>query len=113
MTLAAEHFARILAALDDPLLAARAADVRAVGHRLAAAVVGAAPALGAASPPSGERRILAGWEVTADDLLLSAESVAGAVTVVGGATAHVGIVARSLGIPVLFGVDPAVLEPPR
>jgi phosphoenolpyruvate-protein kinase (PTS system EI component) len=115
MTRAAEHFAQILAGLDNPLLAARATDVRAVGHRLAAAVAGAAPP---GVPPAYEHgtpvasRILAGWEVTADDLLLNAESVAGAVTVIGGATAHVGIVARSLGIPVLFGVDPAVLDLP-
>ncbi len=113
MTRATEHFAQLLAGIDNPLLAARATDVRAVGHRLAAAVVGASPSeLTSASAPGTAvvPRILAGWEVTADDLLLNAESVAGAVTVVGGATAHVGIVARSLGIPVLFGVDPAVLD---
>ena len=40
MTTATEYFAQILAELDDPVLAARAADVRAVGHRLAAAVAG-------------------------------------------------------------------------
>ncbi len=108
MIRAAEHFAQVLAGIDDPLLAARATDVRAVGHRLAAAVVGAA----FSRPTPDGPRILAGWEVTADDLLLDAGSVAGAVTVIGGATAHVGIVARSLGIPVLFGVDPAVLNLP-
>jgi multiphosphoryl transfer protein len=116
ITRATEHFALILAGLDNPILAARATDVRAVGHRLAAATVGAAPATIAVEPgprgPAG-RRILAGWEVTADDLLVNAGAVAGAVTVVGGATAHVGIVARSLGIPVLFGVDPAVLDLPE
>ena len=112
MTRAAEYFAQILAGLDDPLLAARATDVRAVGHRLAAAVAAPPARVSAAAPSQGGPRILAGWEVTADDLLLNAGSVAGAITVVGGATAHVGIVARSLGIPVLFGVDPAVLELP-
>jgi phosphoenolpyruvate-protein kinase (PTS system EI component) len=53
-----------------------------------------------------------GWEVTADDLLADATSVAGALSVLGGATAHVGIVARSLGIPVAFGIDPALLDLP-
>jgi phosphoenolpyruvate-protein kinase (PTS system EI component) len=90
------------------LLAARATDVRAVGHRLVAAVLGTSPSPAVETGP----RILAGWEVTADDLLLNAESVVGAVTVVGGATAHVGIVARSMGIPVLFGVEPGVLDLP-
>ena len=51
--------------------------------------------------------------MTADDLLLAAGSLAGAVTVVGGATAHVGIVARSLGIPILFGVERDVLDLPE
>jgi phosphoenolpyruvate-protein kinase (PTS system EI component) len=109
MIQAAEHFAQILADLDDPLLAARATDVRAVGQRLAAAATGTAPSF--VEPV--EAVILAGWEVTADDLLLAAGSVAGAVTVVGGATAHVGIVARSLGIPILFGVERDALDLPE
>jgi phosphoenolpyruvate-protein kinase (PTS system EI component) len=109
MTRATEHFAHILDTLDDPLLAARATDVRAVGLRLAAAVSGRP---GPADDVNGAR-ILAGWEVSADDLLVNAGSVAGAVTVVGGATAHVGIVARSLGIPVLYGIDHGVLEVPN
>jgi phosphoenolpyruvate-protein kinase (PTS system EI component) len=108
MSSAAEHFAGILDALDDPTLAARATDVRAVGQRLAAAVTGG---LGATADSVGAQ-ILAGWEVSADDLLVNAGSVVGAVTVVGGATAHVGIVARSLGIPVLYGVDHAALDVP-
>jgi phosphoenolpyruvate-protein kinase (PTS system EI component) len=109
ITQAAEHFARVLETLDDATLAARAADVRAVGHRLAAAVGGATGPVG---EPAG-RLILLGWEVTADDLLLAAGSVVGAVTVVGGATAHVGIVARSLGVPILFGVEPGILDLPE
>jgi phosphoenolpyruvate-protein kinase (PTS system EI component) len=108
---ATEYFAQILAGLDDPTLAGRATDVRAVGQRLAAAANGTSPdSAGSVSAGPENRRILAGWEVTADDLLRNAGSVAGAVTVVGGATAHVGIVARSLGIPVLFGVDGDVLS---
>lgn len=48
VTAAAEHFAPILAGLDDPVPAARAADVRAAGRRLAAA-------LGAGWPERRER----------------------------------------------------------
>ena len=55
MIRAAEHFAQILAGLDNPLLAARAADVRAVGHRLAAAVVGERPHRSARRPRQGFR----------------------------------------------------------
>ena len=108
MTNATEHFARLLAELDDPVLAARSADVRAVGHRLAAALTGSGPSTVEASGPL----VLAGWEVTADDLLLNAGSVAGAASVIGAETAHVGIVARSLGIPILFGVEPDLLAVP-
>jgi multiphosphoryl transfer protein len=105
VTAAAEHFAEILAGLPDPVLAGRAADVRAVGRRLAAALGGTVQ-----SGATGDDRILVGAEVTADDLLLEAGSLVGALSVVGGATAHVGIVARSLGVPVLFGIDPALLD---
>jgi phosphocarrier protein FPr/phosphocarrier protein len=56
--------------------------------------------------------VLIGAEVTADDLLLDADAVVGALSVVGGATAHVGIVARSLGVPALFGIDPTLLDLP-
>jgi phosphoenolpyruvate-protein kinase (PTS system EI component) len=107
VTAAAEHFAEILAGLPDPVLAGRAADVRAVGRRLAAAL-GATVQSGA----TGDARVLIGAEVTADDLLLDAGSVVGALSVVGGAAAHVGIVARSLGVPVLFGIEPALLDLP-
>jgi phosphoenolpyruvate-protein kinase (PTS system EI component) len=121
VTQAAEHFAALLAHLDDPVLAGRAADVRAVGRRLVAALAGtdstSASAHHSRSPGRGTGtedgpRIVIGAEVTADDLLQNPASVAGAVSVVGGVTAHVGIVARSLGIPVLFGIDPALLDLP-
>src|SRR5258706_395639 len=78
---------------DARTLAGRATNVRAAGQRRAAAANGTGPdSAGSVSAGPGNRRILAGWEVTADDLLRNAGSVAGAVTVVGGATAHVGIV---------------------
>src|SRR5262245_60022321 len=92
MLRAADHFAGVLAALDDPLLAARATDVRAVGRRLAAASSSMANGTGfdRGSGPGG-RSILAGRELTADDLLTQTGAVMGAVSVIGGATAHVGI----------------------
>jgi multiphosphoryl transfer protein len=115
---AIEHFAGMLAQIADPTLAARAADVRAVGRRLVAALAsngghGAtrpAPAIAVAA--HGARAILVAQEITADDLLVHSGTVAGAATVLGSATSHAGIVARSLGVPMVFGTDPAILDVP-
>jgi len=107
---AIEHFARILTQLSDQALAARAADVRAVGRRLISVV------RGGSTPPdevsSTRRLILVAREITADDLLVRAATVAGAATVVGGATSHAAIIARSLGIPLVFGADRGILDAP-
>jgi len=92
----AEASARILADLDDELLAARAADVRDVGARIARILVGA----GAGMPA------LPSIAVAAD---LAPSLVAevppglllGVVLAGGSPTAHVAILARSLGIPVV------------
>jgi phosphoenolpyruvate-protein kinase (PTS system EI component) len=97
------HYASLLAALLDAALAARAADVRAVGRRLVEALGGRASA-----PPEGAL-VLVAREITADDLLRH-EAVAGAASVIGGATSHAGIIARSLGVPIAFGADPEMLE---
>jgi len=104
---AVEAQAQVLASLPDPTLAGRAADVRAVGRRLLARLSGQAPA-----PEPGHRDplIVAAHEVSADDLLTAGRQLAGAVSVLGGAGAHAGIVARSLGVPLVVAVDPAALD---
>lgn len=107
---AIDHYARILAELPDPMLAARAADVRAVGRRLNAAVRGESTRPD--EPGSSRRLIVVAREITADDLLVHAATLAGAATVVGGATSHAAIIARSLGIPLVFGADPGILDAP-
>jgi phosphoenolpyruvate-protein kinase (PTS system EI component) len=164
---AVDDYAELLASLPDPTLAARAADVRAVGRRLLAALT-AAPAAGSGPPttapepsgpgggsggaapaqpsgpgggsagtapaqPSGPGGgsggaasagvagrggepgetavVLVGQEVAADDVVSRGRVVALA-SVVGGAGSHTAIVARALGIPAVFGVDPGLLELP-
>ncbi len=110
---AAERYAAVLAALPDPTLAARAADVRQVGRRVVQQL--RAEGGGGNGP---EPVILVAEELGADDLLEPAMVVAGAVSRLGGPTAHVAIVARALGVPLLFGVSvpsategrPAVLD---
>lgn len=107
-----ERHAAAMARLDNPVLAERAGDIRQVGD----AVVGqltAAPrtAAGRLAGPSGAQAfILVRREVSAADLIELAEAgLAAAVSVTGGASSHSAIIARGLGIPMITGVDPAVL----
>ena len=98
-----------LAALRNELLAQRANDVRDVGQRVLSLLTGV-DVRPPAYPPNSV--------LIAEDLTPSATAaldrsrVAGICTTRGGATSHVAILARSLEIPALAGVDPAVLEVP-
>ncbi|GLZ35003.1 hypothetical protein Lesp02_71900 [Lentzea sp. NBRC 105346] len=102
---AVDHHAAALAALADPTLAERAADVRQVGKRVIARLHGHAQPVGADLPV-----VLVAGEIGAADLLEPTVPVAAAVSVTGGFNSHAAIVARSLGIPLLVGVHPEVLE---
>ncbi|BCB73977.1 hypothetical protein GCM10022251_12150 [Phytohabitans flavus] len=104
VTAAAATYADLLAALPDPTLAGRAADVRQVGRRVVAMLRG-----DAAATFDGPV-ILVGPELGADDLLEVADDLAGAVSGLGGPNAHVAIVARALGVPLAFGITPDAAE---
>jgi phosphoenolpyruvate-protein kinase (PTS system EI component) len=99
LTAAAERYAAVLGALPDPTLAERATDVRQVGRRAARVLRGGAP-----STLEGPL-VLVGRELGADDLLDAPDQVAGAVSLLGGPNAHVAIVARALGVPLVFGLE--------
>lgn len=104
---AVEAQAAVLAGLADPTLADRAADVRQVGRRVLAVLAGAVSA-----PADGTPLVLAAHELGAADLLEPGRTVVAAVAVAGGPNSHAAIVARSLGIPLLLGVGPGVLDLP-
>ncbi len=105
---AAAAQAAVLAALSTPELAERAADVREVAR----AVVGHLAGLTGRQHLRGDF-ILVRQEVGAADLIeLTEAGLAGAVSVTGGASSHAAIVARGLGVPMLTGVDPAILTAP-
>ncbi len=105
---AADEQAAILAALPSEDLAARADDVRQVGQ----AVVAQLTAGSAVPPPDGDF-ILVGREIDPADLIRLADAgLTGAISVSGGASSHSAIIARGLGLPMVAGVDPAVLEAP-
>ncbi|UCZ87510.1 phosphoenolpyruvate--protein phosphotransferase [Pseudomonas sp. L5B5] len=100
-----EGAARQQEALQDALLAERAADLRDIGRRVLAQLCGLAAPVEPEQP-----YILVMDEVGPSDVArLDPARVAGILTARGGATAHSAIVARALGIPALVGAGAGVL----
>ena len=97
---ASRESAEALAALDDPLLAQRADDVRSLGRRAAA------QALGTKLAPGG---VLVAANLGPADIADLGLGAAGAALAEGGVTAHAAIVARSLGVPMVVGLGPEAL----
>ncbi len=95
-----------LAALDDPYLRERAADMDAIGQSILAALRG---------EPGALRDLPPGAIVVADDLTpadtagLRGGHVAGFATAYGGPNGHTAILARALGIPAVIGLGPTSL----
>lgn len=102
--LATGEHAEAIAAIGDETLAARADDVRSLGRR-AARIAARIDEL----PPSGEVILLA-HDLGPADVAELAPALVGVALVGGGATAHAAIVARSLGVPMVTGLDRQVLE---
>ncbi|HEY2241005.1 MAG TPA: putative PEP-binding protein, partial [Streptosporangiaceae bacterium] len=105
---AATAQADILAALPNQDMAARADDVRQVGQAVVAQLTSAATV----PPPAGDFVLIQREVDPADLIRLADEGLTGAVSVTGGASSHAAIIARGLGLPMLAGVDPAVLDLP-
>jgi len=102
-------YAARLEALDNPLLRERAGDIRDVGRRVLGLLAGAAPAPAIDQPET----ILIAHELSpSDTAALDRTKVLGFCTATGGGTSHVAILARSLGIPAICGIDEAALELP-
>ena len=106
---ATELHAERLAALRNELLAQRANDVRDVGGRVLELLTGVVH-----MPPTyPEGSILIAEDLTpSDTATMESGRVVGFATVRGGATSHVAILARSLEIPAIAGIEPRVLEVP-
>ncbi|AIR89518.1 phosphoenolpyruvate--protein phosphotransferase [Pseudomonas cremoricolorata] len=97
--------ARQQEALNDTLLAERAADLRDIGRRVLQQLCGVQQA-GEPEQPY----VLVMAEVGPSDVArLDPARVAGIVTAYGGATAHSAIVARALGIPAVVGAGAQIL----
>jgi phosphocarrier protein FPr len=98
-----------LASLKNQLLAQRANDLRDVGLRVLAIVTGITLEK-LEYPPNC---VLIAEELTpSDTATLDRTRVMGFCTTRGGSTSHVAIIARSMGLPALAGIEPMALEVP-
>ena len=98
-------------ALEDAYLQQRAADVLDVGRQVLFALAGQSSALKIALP---EPVVLYAADLTPSETLqLDLERVLAVLTTGGGPTSHAAILARSLGIPALSGVNPALAALPN
>jgi phosphoenolpyruvate-protein phosphotransferase len=103
-------YADRLAGLKNELLAQRATDVRDVGQRVLEEVTGQRREK--AEIPEGT--ILIAEDLTPSDTAsLDRTRVVGFCTVAGGASSHVAILARSLDIPAVAGIEPRALDIPN
>ena len=93
--------------LDSPLLRERANDIRDVGRRVLALLTGTTAA--GLNPPRGS--ILVAETLSPSEAAqLDRTQVLGLCTTTGGPTGHVAILARSLGIPAIVGIDATALD---
>ena len=106
---AVERLAERLAALGNPLLAARAADLRDVGRRVLGHID---PALRGTSQtlPDTPCILVAADLSPSDTAALDTRRILGIVTAQGGPTSHTAILTRTLGIPAVVAAGPAVLD---
>ena len=104
---AVEAMAGKLAGLGNPVLAARAADLRDIGRRVLGQID---PALAGATPavlPEGDNILIASDLSPSNTAGLDPARVAGLATALGGPTSHTAILARTLGLPaVVAGGEP-------
>jgi phosphoenolpyruvate-protein kinase (PTS system EI component) len=107
---AAERHAAVLAALPDPMLAARATDVRELGRRAARRLTGSAGTVSGEQPAVVVAEDIGPLDVA--ELRNSATPIVGIVLARGAATSHAAIIARSLGLPMVVDVGDALLRTP-
>ena len=100
--------ASAIAALNDPLLAARAADLRDVGKRVLRLMLGVKE--NGSSLPTTPVVVVARELSPSDTASFDPERVLGFGIVEGGPTSHIAILARALGLPAIVGVDESMLE---
>ncbi len=103
-----EDSAVVIAALNDPILSARADDLRDVGRRVLRLMVGADDKTD--SMPDKPVVIVARELSPSDTVSFNKDFVLGFCIVNGGPTSHTAILARALGLPAIVSVDESVLK---
>ncbi|NWG05223.1 MAG: phosphoenolpyruvate--protein phosphotransferase [Chloroflexi bacterium] len=103
-----EDSAVVVAALNDPILSARADDLRDVGRRVLRIMVGAEDK--ADSLPDKPVVVVARELSPSDTISFNKDFVLGFCIVNGGPTSHTAILARALGLPAVVSVDESVLK---
>ncbi|WP_086930452.1 phosphoenolpyruvate--protein phosphotransferase [Agarilytica rhodophyticola] len=99
--------ASLLAKLKNELLAARANDLRDVGRRVLQSILG----LDADDTEVPDNTILVAQDLTPSDTAnLDRKKVLGFCTMTGGASSHVAILARSMNIPAVAGIEARALQ---
>ena len=104
---AIDEQAATIAALNDPLLAARADDLRDVGRRVLRLMLGTSEK--SAAMPTTPVVVVARELSPSDTASFKPEYVLGFGIVEGGPTSHIAILARALGLPAIVGVDESML----
>ncbi len=102
-----EARAALISQLDDPLLAARAADMHDVGYRVLRLLVGANEEVQAL--PEHQVVIVANDLSPSDTASLDTSKVVGFCTAAGGPTAHSAIIARALSLPAVVSAGEQVM----
>jgi phosphoenolpyruvate-protein phosphotransferase len=103
ITISASSISELLAATADEYLAARSADVTEVADRILRCLAGAEA--GGLDSMTTASVVVATALTAAETAQLDPERVLGFATAEGGATSHVAIIARSLGIPAVVGAE--------
>lgn len=98
-----DEVATIFASMDDAYMKEREADIRDVGKRLMAKLKGVSlPDLGSLT---AETIVVAKDLYPSDTVKINPAFVKGIITEEGGVTSHVSIIAKSMNIPILVGVN--------
>jgi multiphosphoryl transfer protein len=105
---ATERHANLLAALDDPYLAARATDIRQLGRRAARILLGVPTIPQPDQPAIVLARDLGPADVA--ELELAEGRILGIALAEGAATSHVAIMARALGLPLVVALGHELLQ---
>ncbi len=100
--------AKVMAQLNDPLLAGRAADIQDVGYRVLRLLMGADEQQ--VSLPDHPVILVATDLSPSDTAALDRDKILGFCTAAGGPTAHSAIIARALRLPAIVSAGEAVLD---